>query len=294
MPKNPRHLILNLLLGRGGEPLTASEAVASCALFGISENSTRVALARLAAAALVGVAGRGAYVLGPKAAGLAADVALWRGAEQRVIDWSGAWIAVHVAGLGRSNRAATKARERALGLLGLQAFERGLHLRPDNQVGGVVAVRARLLKLGLEAEALVFVARDLDPVAEKHACALWQGPVLTRHYRDTGQRLATWLAAAGSLAPDVAAREAFSLGHDAIRSLVFDPLLPAPLVDVAARREFADTVARFDAAGHALWRRFFDAQQAGSPPRAAARGQRLRAGRHPTPETSAGDPHERP
>ncbi|HEY5292026.1 MAG TPA: hypothetical protein VIJ43_06915 [Burkholderiales bacterium] len=34
------------------------------------------------------------------------------------------------------------------------------------------------------------------------------------------------------------------------------PLLPAPLVDVAARRAFVDAVVRFDAAGHAIWSRF--------------------------------------
>ena len=122
MLPNPRHLILNLLLGAGGQALSASDAVASCALFGVSENSSRVALARLAAAGLVQTAGRGAYRLGPQAAGLATDVARWRDAESSVCDWTGGWIAVHVAGLGRSQRAQVRVRERALGLLGLQSW----------------------------------------------------------------------------------------------------------------------------------------------------------------------------
>lgn len=262
MLPNPRHLILNLLLGAGGEALPASDAVAACALFGVSENSTRVALARLAATGFVALAGRGAYRLGPQAAGLAADVSRWRDAEQRVCDWQGGWIAVHVAGLGRSHRATLRSRERALGLLGLVEFERGLHLRPDNLAGGVHAVRSRLAALGLEPAAPVFVARDFDAAGDQRARRLWDGAALTRHYRDTHQRLADWLAGAGALAPAVAARESFVLGHDAIRALVFDPLLPAPLVDVAARRHFAATVRQFDTAGQAIWQRFFATQRA--------------------------------
>jgi phenylacetic acid degradation operon negative regulatory protein len=256
MPANPRNLVLNLLLSLGGGPLAARHAVASCALFGIRENSARVALARLAAAGQIAAAGRGAYRLGPQAAELAADVATWRGAERRVRSWNGGWIAVHVGGLGRADRVALRSRGRALAMLGLAEFERGLHLRPDNLVGGVAAVRARLAKLGLERDAAVFVAKDFDAGHEKRARALWDGRALTRRYRRTGRRLDAWLAGAGKLPPESAAREAYLLGNEAIRELVFDPLLPSPLVDVAARRAFVDAVVRFDAAGHAIWSRF--------------------------------------
>jgi len=258
MSVNPRHLILNLLLSIGGEPLTARDAVASCTLFGVRENSARVALARLLAAGLIEAVGRGAYRLGPNAAEFAAEVATWRRAEQRVCEWNGAWIAVHVGGLGRIDRVALRSRERALGMLGLREFDRGLHLRPDNLVGGVAAVGERLLKLGIERDAVVFVAKDFDPAREQRARALWDGKALTRRYRKTSRRLEDWLARAGSLPTETAARESFLLGNDAIRELVFDPLLPAPLVDVPARRAFADAVRHFDAAGHAIWSRFFE------------------------------------
>jgi phenylacetic acid degradation operon negative regulatory protein len=49
-------------------------------------------------------------------------------------------------------------------------------------------------------------------------------------------------------------RQSFLLGDAAIRSLVFDPLLPAPLVDVRARRAFVASVKRFDRAGQKVWR----------------------------------------
>ena len=89
MAANPRHLILNLLLGSESQALTAREAVVACDLFGVRESSTRVALARLAVAGLVETAGRGAYRLGPNAQELAAHVATWRDVEQRLCEWSG-------------------------------------------------------------------------------------------------------------------------------------------------------------------------------------------------------------
>jgi len=256
MTPNPRSLILNLLLGAGGEPLSVRSAVASCALFGLRENSVRVALVRLAAAGLVEAAGRGAYRLGPNAARLAADVATWREAGQRLRDWNGGWIVVHSGPLGRSDRTALRARDRALGLLGLRELDRGLYLRPDNLAGGVGAARARLFKLGLEPAAAVFVAQGFDEDREQRARTLWDGAALDRGYREARRRLDDWLASADTLELDVAARESFRLGNDAIRQLVFDPLLPAPLVDVGARHAFIDAVVRFDAAGQAIWKRF--------------------------------------
>jgi phenylacetic acid degradation operon negative regulatory protein len=265
MPTNPRHLILNLLLGAGGEPLTARGAVASCALFAVSENSARVALARLAAGGLIEAAGRGAYRLGPGAAELAADVGTWRNAERRVCDWGGGWIAVHARGLGRANRVALRRRERAFRLLGLNELDRGLFLRPDNLVGGVATARERLARLGVEEAAAVFVATGFDPDREQRARALWDGSALTRLYRANSRRLGDWLARCGTLAPQLAARESFLLGNEAIRDLVFDPLLPAPLVDVEARRGFVDALVRFDAAGHSIWKRFLDAASSRHP-----------------------------
>lgn len=253
MKTNPRNLILNLLLASEGEPLSARDAVASCSLFGITENSVRVTLVRLATAGLVEAAGRGAYRLGPNATGLAADVATWRSAEQRLRDWNGDWVTVHVGSLGRSDRVALRARDRALALLGLRELDRGLFVRPDNLVGGVAAVRERLLKLGLEHEAAVFLARDFDAAREQRARALWDGKALTQGYRQMRERLENWLTAANELEPEVAARESFLLGNEAIRQLVFDPLLPEPLVDTTARHAFTETVLRYDRAGHVIW-----------------------------------------
>ncbi|MBU6466103.1 MAG: PaaX family transcriptional regulator, partial [Burkholderiales bacterium] len=110
----PKHLLLELLLASGDNPLPVSHAVAACAVFGISENHVRVTLARLAAQDMVLATERGAYRLGPAAQRLAQDVANWRSTEQRLRPWNGQYVAVHCGALARSDRSATQQRERAL------------------------------------------------------------------------------------------------------------------------------------------------------------------------------------
>lgn len=271
MTPNPKHLILNLLLAAEGEEMQAADAVSACALFGVRENSVRVALVRLATAGMIEAAGRGSYRLGPQAAGLAGDLASWRSSEKRVRPWKGDWIAVHLGGLRRSDRVAQRARDRALALLGLRELEPDLFIRPDNLSGGVVGVRERLHKLGLDTHAPVFVAQQFDEAREQQARKLWDGKALTKTYRETRRKLDNWLARADQLEPDVAARESYLVGHEAIRQLVFDPLLPEPLVDVEERHAFVESVVKFDRAGHAIWQGLQSVSPIGKAAAAAAR-----------------------
>lgn len=257
MRANPKSLILELLLANGEKPLTAREAIHASALFRISESSLRVTLTRLSATGLIEAAGRGAYRLGPAAVDLAGDVATWRTLETRLRPWAGGYIVVHSGALGRSDRAALQRRERALQMLGFRVFERGLHIRPDNIEPDIDAVRQRLYKLGLGREAAVFKASNFDAARESAVRQLWDGGALNRMYMQLNVQLETWLAGADQLALEVATRESFFMGGGAIRQLVFDPLLPEPLVDAAARHAFIQTVHRFDAAGRAIWQRFF-------------------------------------
>lgn len=253
MPPNPKTLILNLLQANDGAPLSAAEAVRACALFGIRENSVRVALVRLGAAGLITSSGRGAYQLGPQAAGLAQELSSWRHQASRVCDWDGSWLMVSTACLGRSDRAALRTRQRALALMGFQPLDEALYVRPNNLIDRADGVRRRLCKLGLEAAAPVFRALDLDEALDARARRLWDGQALNAAYVRTRQQLAAWLKDADQLEPEVAARESYLLGNDAIRQLVFDPLLPEPLVDAGARRAFIDTLLAFDEAGHRIW-----------------------------------------
>ena len=229
--------------------------MAACALLGIQESSTRVALARLTAAGLLAASARGSYTLGPAAQALADDVSAWRNPAPAVRDWNGDWIAVHAGALGRSDRVALRARERAFGLLGLAEFERGLSLRPDNLAGGVERAARATAPAGARTASTVFGARGFEPRRDDAARALWDGRALNERYRTQAARPRR-LGRRASLPVEAAAREAFILGNQAIHERVFDPLLPAPLVDTDARDAFFSAVRRFDAAGQAIWQNF--------------------------------------
>ncbi len=275
MSTDPRSLVLSLILGaeaRGDAALGVRELIAACALFELPENNVRVALARAVAAGQLSTPRRGAYALSAQSRPLADEVGRWRSLEDQIVEWRGDWLAVHVGATGRSDRPALRARERAFGILGLAEFERGLHLRPDNLAGGVASLRERLAHLVPQGTELgtVFVLGGLATTDAQRAAALWDAAALNAHYRDGTARLSAWLEGARALPLERAARESFELGHAAIRSLVFDPLLPAPLVDAAARSRFIKTVARFDDAGKAVWQRFLKRVRAAAPQPALA------------------------
>ena len=275
MSTDARSLVLSLILGaeaRGDAALGVRELIAACALFDLPENNVRVALARAVAAGQLATPRRGAYALSAQSRPLADEVGRWRSLEDQIVEWRGDWLAVHVGATGRSDRPALRARERAFGILGLAEFERGLHLRPDNLAGGVASLRERLAHLVPQGTELgtVFVLGGLAAADAQRAAALWDAAALNAHYRDGTARLSAWLENARALPLERAARESFELGHAAIRSLVFDPLLPAPLVDAAARSRFIKTVARFDDAGKAVWQRFLKRVRAAAPQPALA------------------------
>ena len=254
----PKHLLLELLLASGDDALPVSHAVAAGAVFGISENHVRVTLARLAAQDMAQATERGAWRLGPAAQSLAQDVSHWRHTAERLRPWNGQYVAVHCGALARGDRAATRQRERALHLLGFAELQRDFWLRPDNIEADIAAIRTRLHALGLEAQAVVCGCTQLDASTEAAVDALWDGVALNQGYRATQERLQRWLEGAARLPIDQAAHESFFLGGAAIRQLVYDPLLPEPMVDGALRAAFIDSVHTFDAAGRAIWDCFYD------------------------------------
>lgn len=253
MRDSARRVVLDLLSAAPGGSLEVRGIVRACALFGHAENAVRVALARLRAAELVTVGDRGVYVLAPGAEALKEHVTTWRDAERRTRVWSGGWVGVFTADLVRGDRGLRQRRERALALLGFASLREGLFVRPDNLRGGVDGLRARLVALGLEPTALV-VALDLP--ASERAERRWDVRALETSYRRWITELDKTGAKLPSLGVERAALESFLVGGRAIRAIVFDPLLPAPMIDVELRGQFIDAMRRFDRLGRAAWRDF--------------------------------------
>lgn len=250
-------LIQTLLLAAEGEAFPSRQLVAAGALFGISENNIRVALVRLQNEGLAEATVRGTYALGEGAKKLGEAVFAWRDIEQHMAPWNGQYIGAHVAALPRSDRSALHKRDRALRMLGFREVSKGLLVRPDNLVGGVAACRDRLEHLGLDSEAMVFGLQSPCHRLSDRVEALWGLSQLSQAYQHDGDRLRRWMTQADQLPPDQAAREAYLLDRVAVRQVVWDPLLPTEWVDAAARQAFFATVRDFDAAGRALWQRFF-------------------------------------
>lgn len=260
-PMSPQSLVLELLLAEGEAAVPVAHLLAAAALFGISENHVRVTLARLTAANMVRSPRRGLYQLGSASQTLASDVAQWRQARQRLRVWDGSWVAVYNAQPLPADKTTQRQHARALQLLGFAPWgvggNGGLHLRPNNLESSLDALRQRLLAVGLYPGSSVFSAQQFSPSDHSQLLRLWDGDALTTGYRDSEQQLQQWQQQAATLDLQQAARDSLVLGGAAIRQLIFDPLLPAPLVDEAARNRFMDTAIAFDAQGRAIWQQFF-------------------------------------
>jgi phenylacetic acid degradation operon negative regulatory protein len=252
-----KRAVLELMSVLDPQPVPASGLIEACGLLGITANSVRVTLARLSADSTIETTARGMYRLQPEAAALARASAEWRTAERKIRPWTGAWVMVHTGGLGRSDRGTLRRRERAMQLAGLRELVRGLAIRPDNLLGGAPEVRHRLLTLGMEEAALVSCATFADPRDDTRARALWPSAELSAAYRTMTARLRRWLDRRGRRDARTIARETFLLGSEVLRQLVFDPLLPEPLVDVEARRTLVKTMVEFDLAGRCGWQEVF-------------------------------------
>lgn len=252
----PRRLLLRLLTVAEGRTLDAAAAVRACALFGITANSARVTLTRLLSAGLVEMVERGTYRLGRSGQALGRDVLTWRDAEVRVCEWTGGWVAAATSGLPRTPRSLLQTRERALALVGMRQLEKDLFVRPDNLVGGVAQVRERLHALGLEETAPVFLATHFDPSVEGKAVRLWDGHDLEKQYHKAQKELDASMARIASLPIEDAARESYLIGDAVLRVLVFDPLLPEPLVSTTTRRRLSETMRRYEEVGQQVWQSF--------------------------------------
>jgi phenylacetic acid degradation operon negative regulatory protein len=252
-----KRIVLELLSATDGHEAASATLVRAAALLGVADNAVRVTLTRLVASGILEVTGRGLYRLGSATAALTRQVTSWREVEKQVRRWDGAWACVSLGELTRSDRVALRRRERALRLLGFRPLERSLEVRPDNLEGGVPELRERLYALGVEPSALVCRATELDAETDARARRLWDAERLSASYVQLTERIERWLVAILQVPTRTAAREAFFFGGDVLRKILFDPRLPEPLVDVAARRALVDAAKRLDAVGRRLWAQLY-------------------------------------
>jgi phenylacetic acid degradation operon negative regulatory protein len=251
---SPKQLILGLMLAAKGKEVKAAHMVLACNLFGVSENSTRVALARLVAENQLKSAGRGVYTLGKHALSAGRDVQEWTSRLKATCKWNGNFYAVYTAHLGRSNRKQLQVREKSLNLLGFREYQPGLFIRPANLCSGLESLAARLPEQGPGQKPVVF---ELVPAGEaqlKDMQKLWDIRKLEKYYNSQLKKLNDWMQGYSRMKLEKAARDAYLLGSQAIYEVRRDPLLPAEWIDADARQAFFESVVRFDQTGTTVWR----------------------------------------
>ena len=262
MTVKPKSLILGLLLASRNAPMSSRMVIATCELFGINANSARVTLARLCSDGYVDSKNRGFYILGEKSETLSHEASQWPNQGSRLRPWQGDYACVHTAHLPRSDRSQFSKRERALRLMGFTPLESGLHIRPNNIDADLGAIEKHLHTLGLEKRAYVFTAQQFKQTDTEKIEQCWQPLLLNQAYHEQTRELSEWLGKRGELSLPQAARESYLMGHKAIRNIVFDPLLPPPMIDEQARAEFFETVKQFDRVGQGIWQSFLSSESA--------------------------------
>lgn len=246
-------LILDLLVAHGGA-LPAQALCRAGSLMGVGASAIRVGLTRLAGQGKITRGARGSYRLNRSGPALARDVDHWEQKGSQTVAWRGHWLAVQDAGVLRSDKTAWRRHSLALELRGLAAFRPGLQVRPDNLRGGVAAVRAQLLELGLSPQALVFRLDGLDPARQEEACRLWDVDALEAEYRRLHQALERSGRRLQNSKPDAAVRESLLLGRAVIHQLIRDPLLPPELMPGQTRLALAQAMKNYQRAALSLWR----------------------------------------
>lgn len=241
------------MLAGKGKKVKAAHMVMACGLFGVSDNSARVSLARLVAEGQLKSAGRGLYTLGKKAVYTGQDIQSWSNRLTATCAWNGNFYAVLTNHMGRSNRTQLRSRDKALQLLGFRELEQGFYVRPANLAMGLDGVKTKLLAQGVEKNMLAF---ELIPESEPQTLAikkLWDIRKLERHYLSHTRKLNEWIDNHPKMKLEKAARDAYIVGSQAIFEVRRDPLLPAEWIDTAARQQFFESVLRFDETGTRVW-----------------------------------------
>ncbi|MEO1935886.1 MAG: hypothetical protein ABGX04_14015 [Myxococcales bacterium] len=235
-------------------PVAVGALVRGGAALGISENSLRVALARLRARALVESDARGLYRLGTTAEPVNHEVRSWRSIKEHVGDWDGSWVAVETSGRPRQNFKTARTCKRALRLQGFETLLPGLRIRPNNLIGGVERVRRRLTALGYAPAPIVFELSGLDQTNDAEARSLWDVAALEEGYARLCEQLLVSGERLPSLPSQQAMSESFRLGGEAVRRIVLDPLLPEAIIDTHARHALFDAMRHYDRLGRDCWK----------------------------------------
>lgn len=246
-------VVLDLLAAIPSHEIPVAALCQATSLFGIAEQTTRVALTRLVQQGKVTNPKRGIYRIDPNTNSLFGIISHWVTTEELLLPWQGQWVAVSDAAVEKQQRTQLRAHQRALALKGFKQLHKGLHLRPDNLQGGVAKQREELLTLGLAPGAIVFGVHSLSCMQEAQAKTLWDTAALQKNYARMLSNLTASNARLSHLSTEAAAVESLLLGREIIRHIVRDPRLPEELVPSEQRKQLLALMQQYKQQAKKLW-----------------------------------------
>lgn len=248
-----KQLILSVLSQREIETMSIGQLIAWGGLFDHEAGAVRVTAARLVKEGLLETRERGVYAIGPGGRALRRAASGWRDALSRIERWNGGWLCAHTAHLGRTDKTALRARERAFRLTGFARLSPGLWSRPDNLAEGADQTFERLVELGLERSALLIEASGVHGALETDMQSLWPRENLQQGYDDCTRMMEESRKRLARMNVEDAAKESFLIGEYVIRQINADPLLPAEMIDARRRRRMVETMIAYNDFCAPIW-----------------------------------------
>ncbi|WP_340692284.1 hypothetical protein [Hyphomonas sp.] len=248
-----RTLVLSLMSVHGRRTQALTYLTRAGALFGMEPTAIRMAVTRLVRDGLLESVDRGIYAAGAKAAALTAEISDWRTTPDRTSPWQGGWVGVMTNHLGRTDRKDLRARMRALRLYGFAQAEAGLWVRPDNLRLSLADLRAALVRIGLQADALLVTINETALPTGMDWRDLWSTDELKAGYESALAAMQHSRKAVAGLSSDAAAKETLLIGQSVIRTINLDPLLPEQIGDAILFRQMVCEMEDYDRFGRTCW-----------------------------------------
>ena len=251
-------LLLSLFSQPNLTHMSIKQLIAWGALFAHEPATIRVAAGRLVKQRLLAAQQRGHYTAGTTNKSINQLAATWRYSQERVAPWKGGWLSVYTAHLGRTCKQSIRLRERAFRLTGLKPIEKNLWCRPDNFLESADATFSRLVKIGLEENAILMKVDHFNDNLATSPLSLWSPQQLEKTYGLLVSLMEKSAARLVDLDVKQATKESFLIGEHVIRHINQDPLLPEEMVDVSARQDLLTTMVEYDRVCHPIWHEFIN------------------------------------
>jgi phenylacetic acid degradation operon negative regulatory protein len=249
-------LLLSLFSQPNLNHMSVKQLIAWGELFEHEPATIRVAAGRLVKQGFLLAEQRGNYTIGTTDKSIRQLASTWRHSLERVDQWSGGWLCVYTAHLGRTSKQNIRVRERAFRLTGFKSLEKNLWCRPDNLIETADSTYSRLVEIGLENTAILMKVDHFNNDLTTSPMSLWSPEQLEKTY---GLLVSLMEKSAQQLSDfDItqATRESFLIGEHVIRQINQDPLLPAEMGNVSARKALLATMIDYDRVCHPIWHEF--------------------------------------